>query len=60
MRLHFLAKPDKESGPLRRGELDFETGVIGATTAPELRTQALFQDHFVAVVHPDHPSATAP
>lgn len=55
VRLHFLAKPDKESGPLRRGELDFETGVIGATTAPELRTQALFQDHFVAVVHPDHP-----
>ena len=36
MRLHFLAKPDKESGPLRRGELDFETGVIGTTTAPEL------------------------
>ncbi|MDH0319565.1 LysR substrate-binding domain-containing protein [Aeromonas caviae] len=55
VRLHFLAKPDKESGPLRRGELDFETGVIGTTTAPELRTQALFQDHFVAVVHPDHP-----
>ena len=26
VRLHFLAKPDKESGPLRRGELDFETG----------------------------------
>ena len=24
VRLHFLAKPDKESGPLRRGELDFE------------------------------------
>ena len=55
VRLHFLAKPDKESGPLRRGELDFETGVIGTTTAPELRTQALFQHHFVAVVHPDHP-----
>ena len=55
MRLHFLAKPDKESGPLRRGELDFETGVIGAETAPELRTQALFQDHFVAVVRPGHP-----
>ncbi len=55
VRLHFLAKPDKESGPLRRGELDFETGVIGAETAPELRTQALFQDHFVAVVRPGHP-----
>lgn len=55
VRLHFLAKPDKESGPLRSGELDFETGVISATTAPELRTQALFQDHFVAVVRPGHP-----
>lgn len=55
VRLHFLAKPDKGSHPLRSGELDFETGVIGAETAPELRTQALFQDHFVAVVRPGHP-----
>lgn len=55
VRLHFLAKPDKGSRPLRSGELDFETGVIGAETAPELRTQALFQDHFVAVVRPGHP-----
>ncbi|QXW31920.1 LysR family transcriptional regulator [Aeromonas sanarellii] len=60
VRLHFLAKPDKESGPLRRGELDFETGVIGTQTAPELRTQALFQDHFVAVVRPDHPLCDGP
>lgn len=60
VRLHFLAKPDKESGPLRSGELDFETGVIGAATAPELRTQALFQDHFVAVVRPGHPLCDGP
>ncbi|WP_162519769.1 LysR family transcriptional regulator, partial [Aeromonas hydrophila] len=60
VRLHFLAKPDKESGPLRSGELDFETGVISATTAPELRTQALFQDHFVAVVRPGHPLCDGP
>ncbi|CAJ1772177.1 PCP degradation transcriptional activation protein [Aeromonas dhakensis] len=60
VRLHFLAKPDKESGPLRSGELDFETGVISATTAPELRTQALFQDHFVAVLRPGHPLCDGP
>ncbi len=60
VRLHFMAKPDKESQPLRSGELDFETGVIGTNTAPELRTQALFQDRFVAVVRPGHPLCEGP
>lgn len=60
VRLHFVAKPDKESGPLRGGELDFETGVIGANTAPELHTQALFHDHFVAVVRPGPPLCEGP
>lgn len=60
VRLHFMAKPDKESHPLRSGELDFETGVIGTNTAPELRTQALFQDRFVAVVRPGHPLCDGP
>ena len=60
VRLHFMAKPDKESQPLRSGELDFETGVIGTNTAPELRTQALFQDRFVAVVRPGHPLCEEP
>ena len=45
---------------MRSGELDFETGVISATTAPELRTQALFQDHFVAVLRPGHPLCDGP
>ncbi|MGY3932129.1 LysR family transcriptional regulator [Aeromonas encheleia] len=60
VRLHFMAKPDKESHALRGGELDFETGVIGANTAPELHTQALFQDRFVAVVRPGHPLCEGP
>ncbi|MGL5815278.1 MAG: LysR family transcriptional regulator [Aeromonas sp.] len=60
VRLHFMAKPDKENGPLRRGELDFETGVIGANTAPELHTQALFRDRFVAVVRPGHSLCEGP
>lgn len=60
VRLHFVAKPDKESGPLRHGDLDFETGVIGANTAPELHTQALFRDRFVAVVRQGHPLCEGP
>ncbi|MCS3460723.1 LysR family transcriptional regulator [Aeromonas rivuli] len=60
VRLHFMTKPDKESHALRGGELDFETGVIGANTAPELHTQALFQDRFVAVVRPGHPLCEGP
>lgn len=55
----FWPNPTRRAVPLRRGELDFETGVIGAETAPELRTQALFRDHFVAVVRPGHPCARA-
>lgn len=41
--------------PLRDGIVDLETGVIGATTAPELRVQALFRDRFVGVVRMGHP-----
>ena len=50
VRLRFLPKPDKDSAPLREGLVDLETGVIGKTTAPELRVQALFRDRFVGVV----------
>jgi len=55
VRLCFLQKPDKDSTLLRDGIVDLETGVIGATTAPELRVQALFRDRFVAVVRGGHP-----
>lgn len=54
VRLHFLQKPDKESGPLRDGTVDLETGVVVEATAPELRTQALFRDRFVGVVRAGH------
>lgn len=57
VRLRFVPKPDKDSTALREGAVDLETGVIGATTGPELRTQALFRDRFVAVVRPGHPLA---
>lgn len=52
--LQFLTKPDKESAPLREGEVDIETGVIDALTAPEMRAMPLFDDRWVGVVRPDH------
>jgi len=55
--LQFLAKPDKESAPLREGEVDIETGVIDALTAPELRALPLFEDRWVGVMRKDHPLA---
>jgi len=54
VRLRFLQKADKDSGPLRGGVVDLETGVVGQGTAPELRTQALFRDRFVGVVRMGH------
>jgi DNA-binding transcriptional LysR family regulator len=54
VRLHFLHKLDKTSGPLRDGSVDLETGVVDATIAPEVRTQALFQDRYVGVVRAGH------
>lgn len=58
--LHFLTKPDKESAPLREGEVDVETGVIDAQTAPELRELPLFEDRWVGVMRQDHPLAKGP
>lgn len=55
--LQFVAKPDKESGPMREGEVDVETGVIDATTAPEARAMPLFDDRWVGVVRDGHPLA---
>lgn len=55
VRLHFLHKLDKDSGPLRDGSVDLETGVVDAAIGPEVRTQALFRDRHVGVVRPGHP-----
>lgn len=54
VRLCFVQKLDKDSGPLRDGTVDLETGVVGDTESPEVRAQALFRDRFVAVVRPGH------
>lgn len=53
--LQFVAKPDKESAPLREGGVDIETGVIDLTTAPEMRALPLFEDRWVGVAREGHP-----
>ena len=54
VRLRFVQKPDKESTALRDGTVDLETGVVGKTMGPEVRTQALFRDRLIGVVRPGH------
>jgi DNA-binding transcriptional LysR family regulator len=60
VRLHFLAKLDKGSTPLRDGGVDLETGVVEPTIGPEIRTQALFDDRYVGVARLGHPLSPCP
>jgi DNA-binding transcriptional LysR family regulator len=55
VRLHFLHKLEKDSGPMRDGSVDLETGVVDDAISPEVRTQALFRDRYVGVVRAGHP-----
>lgn len=55
VQLRFVAKPNKDSAPLREGTVDLETGVIEPTTSPELKMQPLFRDRYVGVVRHGHP-----
>lgn len=55
VRLRFVQKINRDSTELRDGRIDLETGVIGESTSPELRVQALFRDRFIGVVRTDHP-----
>ena len=55
VRLHFLHKLDKDSGPLRDGSVDLETGVVDKAIGPEVRAQALFRDRYVGIVRLGHP-----
>lgn len=54
VRLRFVQKWDKDSTLLRDGSVDLDTGVVGDTTGPEVRTRALFQDRFTGVVRMGH------
>lgn len=55
VRLHFVHKLDKGSGPLRDGSVDLETGVVDRAIGPEVRAQALFRDRYIGVVRAGHP-----
>lgn len=55
VQLRFMQKLNKESALLREGIVDLETGVVSSMTSPELRTRALFSDHFIGVVRVGHP-----
>lgn len=54
VRLRFVQKPNKDSASLREGIVGLETGVVGKTTGPEVRAQALFRDRFIGVVRMGH------
>lgn len=54
VRLRFVPKPDRDSTPLRDGSVDLETGIVSASSGPELRTQALFRDRLIGVVRAGH------
>ena len=55
VQLRFVPKPDKDSASLRDGTADLETGVVGKTTGPEVRAQALFRDRFIGAMRAGHP-----
>lgn len=55
IRLRFVQKPDKDGTLLRDGAIDLETGVLDASTSPELRAHALFRDRLVGAVRAKHP-----
>ena len=54
IRLRFVARQTKDAAGLRDGSVDLETGVVEATTSPELRQVSLFTDRMVGVVHAGH------
>ncbi|CFR02041.1 MULTISPECIES: LysR family transcriptional regulator [Yersinia] len=54
VQLRFMQKLNKDSTLLRDGVVDLETGVVGISASPELRSRALFSDHFIGVVRAGH------
>ena len=54
VRLCFVQKVDKDSASLREGTVDLDTGVVGNTMGPEVRTQSLFRDRLIGVVRMGH------
>jgi DNA-binding transcriptional LysR family regulator len=55
IRLRFVARQTRDAAGLRDGSVDLETGVVDATTSPELKQVPLFADRLVGVVRAAHP-----
>ncbi len=55
VRLRFVRKTDKSTGPLRDGAVDLETGVVELALPPDVLGRPLFTDRFVGVVRNEHP-----
>jgi len=54
VQLRFVPKPDRNSEPLRLGNVDLETGLIESAAGPELRVKGLYREKFVGVVRSGH------
>jgi len=52
--LRFVPRQTRDAAGLRDGTVDLETGVIDATTSPELRQLPLFNDRLVGVARAGH------
>jgi DNA-binding transcriptional LysR family regulator len=55
VRLRFVRKTKKDTGPLRDGGIDLETGVIERSLPPDIASTPLFTDRFIGVVRSEHP-----
>ncbi len=58
VRLRFVQKTKKDTGPLRDGSVDLETGVIERELPPDIASTPLFTDRFIGVVRGEHPLTT--
>lgn len=54
VRLRFMAKPDKDIGPLRDATVDLDIGVVSGDGG-ELRSQTLYRDAFAGLARIGHP-----
>ncbi|MFJ8962767.1 LysR family transcriptional regulator [Lentzea sp. NPDC102401] len=59
VRLRFLQKTKRDTGPLRDGTVDLETGVVQEALPPDVVSTPLFTDRFVGVVRDEHPLGSA-
>jgi DNA-binding transcriptional LysR family regulator len=57
--LRFAPEGDEDLMPLRDGIVDLDLGMLG-DLGPEVRTQTLYEEHFVGLAAATHPLASGP